>query len=200
MLEAMSGTITNDVLWERMTRAVEAIRERLDRAAAALDAAGIPYAVVGGNAVAVWVGLVDRGAVRTTRDIDVLLRRADLDRATAALERAGFQRGEIFGITTFLDGPSALPSESVHIVFAGELEQQDNPLPTPDVTESERPTTFQVATLDALVRMKLTSFRLKDQVHLQDLVRVGLVDATWCDRLPSELSARLARIIANPDA
>jgi hypothetical protein len=199
MLDPMSATISNDVLWERITRAVEAIRERLDRAAA-LDTAGIPYAVVGGNAVAVWVGLVDRGAVRTTRDIDVLLRRSDLAQATAALERAGFQRGEIFGVTTFLDGPSALSSESVQIVFAGELVQPDNPLPTPDVTESERPTTFQVATLDALVRMKLTSFRLKDQVHLQDLVHVGLIDASWCERLPNELSARLAQIISNPNA
>jgi hypothetical protein len=183
-----------------MNRAVEAIRERLDRAAAALDAAGVPYAVVGGNAVAVWVGLVDRGAVRTTRDIDLLLRRDDLSRASQALAQAGFQQSEIFGVTTFLDGPAALPSESVHVVFAGELVQPDNPLPTPDVTESERPTTFQVATLDALVRMKLTSFRLKDQVHLQDLVHVGLVDATWCERLPPALASRLAQTIANPNA
>jgi hypothetical protein len=67
------SSITNDALWGRRTGAVEAIRQRLDRAAAALDGAGIPYAAVGGNAVAVHVGLVDRGAVRNTRDIDLLL-------------------------------------------------------------------------------------------------------------------------------
>jgi hypothetical protein len=194
------STVTNDLLWERMNRAVEAIRQRLERAAAALDAAGIPYAVVGGNAVAIYVGLVDRGAVRTTRDVDFLLRRDDLARATAVLERAGFESAESFGVTLFLDGPDALPSEAIHIVFAGEKVKADDPLANPDVTESERPTTFQVLTLAALVRMKLTSFRLKDQVHLQDLVRVGLVDASWCDRFPAALAERLRGIVANPNA
>jgi len=194
------STVTDDLLWERMNRAVETIRQRLERAAAALDSAGIPYAVVGGNAVAIYVGLVDRGAVRTTRDVDLLLRRDDLERATAALEKAGFAAAESFGVTMFLDGPKALPSEAVHIVFAGERVKADDPLASPDVAESERPTTFQVLTLEALVRMKLTSFRLKDQVHLQDLVRVGLVDATWCDRFPTVLAERLRGIVANPNA
>ena len=40
--------------------------------AAALNQAGIPYAVVGGNAVASWVATVDAGAVRNTRDVDLL--------------------------------------------------------------------------------------------------------------------------------
>jgi hypothetical protein len=194
------SAVTNDLLWERMNRAVEAIRQRLERAAAALDAASIPYAVVGGNAVAIYVGLVDRGAVRTTRDVDFLLRRDDLTQATIALESEGFAATDSFGVTMFLDGPNALPSEAIHIVFAGEKVKTDDPLANPDVIESERPTTFQVVTLEALVRMKLTSFRLKDQVHLQDLVRVGLVDASWCDRFPAALAERLRGIVANPNA
>src|SRR4051812_48134793 len=44
---------------DRMVRAVERVRERLVRATAALEKAGIPYAVAGGNAVAVWVTRVD---------------------------------------------------------------------------------------------------------------------------------------------
>jgi len=47
----------------------------------------------------------------------------------------------------------------------------------------------------AVIRMKLTSFRLQDQVHLIDLLEVGLIDASWCDRLPAELSARLRQLI-----
>ena len=47
---------------ERMVLAVENVRERLRRSTAALEAAGIPYAVVGGNAVAAWVSTVDPGA------------------------------------------------------------------------------------------------------------------------------------------
>lgn len=71
-----------DVSWERMIRAVEKVRERLTRAVRALEAAGVPYAVVGGNAVAAWVARVDEAAVRNTQDVDLLLRRTDLPAAT----------------------------------------------------------------------------------------------------------------------
>src|SRR5437588_2043084 len=75
---------------DRMERAVAKVRERLLRATQALNAAGIPYAVVGGNAVASWVATIDEGAVRNTRDVDLLVRRDDLPAVTDALERAGF--------------------------------------------------------------------------------------------------------------
>lgn len=78
---------TGDVLWNRIERAVEKVKERLHRVATALDEAGIPYAVVGGNAVQLWVAQVDGPAVRNTRDADVLLRREDLRRAIEALGR-----------------------------------------------------------------------------------------------------------------
>jgi hypothetical protein len=64
---------------ERMVRAVEKVRERLLRATAALENASIPYAVCGGNAVAVWVTRVDESAVRNTRGVDILIRRSDFD-------------------------------------------------------------------------------------------------------------------------
>jgi len=192
--------MTNDLLWERMERAVESIRLRLERACAALDAAGVPHAVVGGNAVAVWVGLVDRGAIRNTRDVDILLRRNDLERATAALVAAGFIATRSFGVTMFLDGPDAKPSESIHIVFAGERVQDNYTDPAPDVTEAERPTTFSVLALEPLVRMKLTSYRLKDRVHVQDLIGVGLIDRDWLTRLPVELAERLRELLDNPNA
>ena len=72
-------------------------------------------------------------------------------------------------------------------------------LPAPDVTESEVGPEFTVAALDALVRMKLTSFRLKDKVHLLDLLGVGLIDEKWCDRFPPELGARLRELIESSD-
>src|SRR5580700_4999096 len=107
--------------WEildRMERAVARVRERLLRVTAALNQAGIPYAVVGGHAVASWVTTVDEGAVRTTRDIDLLVRRADLPVITVALEQAGFVRAEVLNVTMFLDGPDAKSSESIHLLFA----------------------------------------------------------------------------------
>jgi hypothetical protein len=66
-------------LLDRMVLAVERVRERVLRATSALESAGVPYAVAGGNAVAAWVATVDPSAVRNTQDGDILLRRADLD-------------------------------------------------------------------------------------------------------------------------
>jgi hypothetical protein len=70
-------TMTWDIL-DRMERAAAKVRERLLRVTGVLNRAGIPYAVVGGNAVASWVATVDEGAVRNTRDIDLLVLRTDL--------------------------------------------------------------------------------------------------------------------------
>src|SRR5277367_3480021 len=88
---------------DRMVRAVELVRQRLLRATAALEAAGIPYAVAGGNAVALWVSRVDVAAVRNTSDVDLLVRRADLDAIRAALAAAGFEHRQAADLELFLD-------------------------------------------------------------------------------------------------
>jgi len=88
---------------------------------------------------------------------------------------------------------------AIHVVFAGEKVRPDHLLPAPEVTESEAGPDFSVPTLDALVRMKLTSFRLKDKVHLLDLLDVGLIDPSWSDRLPTELAFRLNALVAERD-
>ncbi|HUP77710.1 MAG TPA: hypothetical protein VM260_04045, partial [Pirellula sp.] len=62
----VSIRFTGHELWKRMNRAVEKIQERLEKTAATLEAAQIPYAIIGGNAVRVWVALADEAAVRTT--------------------------------------------------------------------------------------------------------------------------------------
>src|SRR5215510_14346777 len=127
----------NEVSWERMTNAVEKIRQRLLRAARALEEAGVPYAVAGGNAVAAWVSRVDEAAVRNTQDVDILLRRTDLDSAREALEKAGFVYRHAAGVDMFLDGPNAKARDAVHIVFAGEKVRPDYLEAVPDVLESE---------------------------------------------------------------
>lgn len=95
--------------WERVAIAIERIRQRLQRTAMAFDSAGVPYAVIGGNAVAEWVGRVDEGAVRFTRDVDILLDRCDLSRAIAAMEALGFIYCSVHGVEMFLDGPDSKP-------------------------------------------------------------------------------------------
>src|ERR1700730_9028513 len=171
---AQTVGMNGDIL-DRMERAVAKVRERLLRATSALQRAGIPYAVVGGNAVASWVSTIDEAAVRNTQDVDLLIRRTDLEAAKAALAPEGFIYQEVFGVDMFLDGPTANPRDAVHVLFSGERVKADDLAPCPEVAESEPGAGgFQVVQLESLVRMKLTSFRLKDQVHLQDMVGVGL--------------------------
>jgi hypothetical protein len=196
----MAELSQSEKIIDRMVRAVEKVRERLLRATSALEKAGIPYAVIGGNAVAALVARVEESAVRNTQDVAILLRRADLEAATAALARAGFIQRHVRGVDLFLDGPKAKARDAVHVVFAGEKVRPEYPLPAPDITESETVGNFRALSLEPLVRMKLTSFRLKDRVHLLDLLEVGLIDASWCRRFPGELATRLQHLLDNPDA
>src|SRR5580692_10209892 len=106
--------------WERALMAAERVKERLRRATKALDGAGVPYAVIGGNAVAEWVARIDDEAVRNTRDVDLLVRRADLAATQAALEGAGFIYHNLMDVDMFIDGPQGKPSSGVHLLYAGE--------------------------------------------------------------------------------
>ena len=191
----MADFTLGEVSLERMVRAVEKVRDRLLRTARALEAAGIPYAVAGDNAVAAWVSRVDEAAVRNTQDVDILLRRSDLERAIAAMNSAGFIYRHVSSIDLFLDGPDAKARDAVHVVFAQERVREDYLLPAPDVAESEPGDAFRLLDLDAIVRMKLTSFRRKDQVHLLDMIEVGLIGQSFVGRLPSELAVRLQELI-----
>jgi len=101
------------VSWENISQGIEKVKDRLLRATATLERAGIEYAVIGGNAVAAWVSRVDDSVVRNTRDVDILVRRGDMDRIVPAMEKAGFihRTVAILGgkgrIEMFLDGPGA---------------------------------------------------------------------------------------------
>ena len=76
---------------------MEKVRDRLRRSTAALEAAGIPYAVIGGNAVAAWVSKVDPGgrAIRSTSIF--MVNRSDLDAVKTALSKAGFVYYDLIG-------------------------------------------------------------------------------------------------------
>ena len=185
--------------WERTIQAVEKVKERLLRATAALEQAGVAYAVIGGNAVAAWVGRVDQSAVRFTQDVDLLIRRDDLDAVKLVLEPLGFVYRHGAGMDMFLDGPEAKARDAVHVIYASEKVRADYVLPAPDVSESEASVAFRVLRLEALVRMKLTSFRDKDRTYLRDMLEVGLIDESWKVPLPDVLAARLQELIDTPD-
>ena len=184
---------------DRMVHAVEKVRQRLLRASQALDRSGIPYAVVGGNAVAAWVSTVDEGAVRNTRDVDVMVDRKDFATVRSALESAGFVYRHLAGIDLFLDSEEASPRDAVHLVFANELVREGEPAPYPSLVSRQRAEEFSVLGLEALVQIKVTAFRDKDKTHLRDLIEVGLVDDSWTKKLPSPLADRLQSIIDTPE-
>lgn len=183
---------------DRMVRAVELVRQRLLRATAALEAAQVPYAVAGGNAVALWVSRVDPGAVRNTSDVDLLVRREDMEKVKAALSAAGFEYRHSAGLDRFLDGPTGRAREGIHLVFAGEMVREGEALPNPQVSESEDGGSFRVLALRALVGIKLTAFRDKDRTHLRDMLEVGLIDESWGQNYPTELAERLRSLVETP--
>ena len=194
----MADAAATPIGWERALMAAEKVKERLRRATQALDDAGVPYAVVGGNAVAEWVARIDDEAVRNTRDVDLLIRRDDLGATRSALEAVGFVYHQLLDIDLFIDGPQGKPSAGVHLLFAGEKVRADDEHSLPDLDDTERAAEFQVASLAALVRMKLIAWRDKDRMHLRDLLDVGQIDPTWPARFPPPLGERLQQLLDDP--
>jgi len=190
---------TGDALWERIERAVEKVKDRLRRVTRALNAANIPYAVIGGNAVQHWVSQVDESVVRATQDVDIILNESDLERAIPVLESAGFVFRRAAGITMFLDGPNAKARDAVHVVFAGKKVREEYTEPVPEIDQYEWIEDARTLPFERLVKMKLTSFRRKDQVHILDMISIGLIDATWLDRFSPQLRSRLQELLDNPD-
>ena len=191
--------LSGEALWKRMNRAVEKIQERLEKTTRTLEAAGVPYAIIGGNAVRAWVAQADEAAVRTTRDVDILLRRKDLPAAVAAMEAAGFVYRHSAGIDMFLDDTDAKARDAVHVLLANEKVRETDIIAAPDVDESVTVEAHRTLTLEALVRMKLNVFRRKDQMHLIDMLDVGLIDETWVSRYSPPLADRLQELIDDPE-
>ena len=180
--------------------AVDRVEKRLRKVTAALDAAAVPYAVIGGNAVACWVGRVDPGATRATKDVDLLVDRADLDRVSDVMQKLGFRREDMRSLVLFIDPDEPSKRSGVHLVWANEKVRPSYSSPAPTVGEAVRdPEGFLVLGLAALVRMKLTSFRAIDQAHVADLLSVNLVDESVRSSLPPQLRDRLRDIELSVD-
>jgi hypothetical protein len=184
-------------LWERYLMALDEVTDRLQRIARALEETGVAYALVGGQAVALWVATRDPAAVRTTKDVDILLRREDLPRARTAAATVALDYFEVLGVGMFLERSDPNPRKAVHLLWAGEKVRPEYPLPSPTVDEREMLEPGKhVVTVAGLVRMKLMSNRDQDRVHLRDLIDVGLVQRDLLQGLPSGLANRLDALLA----
>jgi len=175
--------------------AVERVERLLMNVTRALDDAGIGYAVIGGNAVASWVATADPGATRSTKDVDLLLERSELERAKEMLCAKGFILAEVLGVPVFMPSDDPLPSRGAHVILANEKVRESAKYPAPGLERAERAQAgFLVLDLSSLVAMKLDAYRRVDQVHIEDLFRVGLIDAGLAATLPDDLCDRLRHI------
>ena len=184
---------------DRIINAQQKVQERLLRTAKLLEAAGVRYAVIGGNAVAAWVATRDESLVRATRDVDLLVDRGDLPLIKEVLEAAGFKFRHVATMDIFLDGQSAKAGDAIHLIYASEPIGASDPVPAPAMEEAVSGSEFMVISLDGLVRTKLVAWRLKDRVHLQDMIGVGLIDSTWPARFQEPLNQRLQSLLDDPD-
>ena len=191
-------SITGEELWARMERAVEKVNERLRKTVRVLEEAQVPYAVIGGHAVRAWVAQVDEAALRTTRDVDILLRPADLQAMIAAMNAAGFHHRYTSDLNMFVEHPEASARDAVHVMLVGAIERSGDE-PNPDIVPVAKTSDFRTIELETLVRMKLNAFRRKDQVHLLDMISLGMIDRSWLLRYPEPLSKRLEELLDDPD-
>ena len=82
---------------------------------------------------------------------------------------------------------------AVHLVFIGEKVRKEYTEPVPTFSPPVRyENGISIISVADLVKMKLTSFRLKDRVHVQDLDSVGLITADIEAQLSPALKERVA--------
>ena len=175
--------------------AVDRVERLLRKLTEALNAAGVEYAIIGGNAVAAWVATVDEAATRATKDVDVLIRRGDLARVTKALKPIDLVPIEVLGVTIFADRLNPNPRTGVHVVFGGERVRPEYAHAAPDPSESvEADDGFRLIDVRRLVEMKLQAYRFIDCAHIQDLLDIGLIDQRIRDVLPKDLRQRLEAV------
>jgi hypothetical protein len=173
-------------------RHLQRLFETIDRLARALGRAGVEYRIVGGVAVFLHVHERDPLAARSTRDVDVAVNRRDLAAIIEAVRPAGFEYRHAAGVDMLIDAREPRARSAVHLVFVGEKVRphylEAVPAFSPPIRTEEGVLLIAVADL---VQMKLTSFRLRDRVHLQDLDSVGLITAEVEAGLPQALRDRL---------
>ena len=176
--------------------AVEQIIDVAARFTTLLEKAGIPCRVVGGLASYLHVHQVDPLLARLTRDVDVAIDRARLEAVRAAVEPHGFLYRHAAGVDMFLLAENPDARSGVHLIFVGEKFRPEDLESIPSSTPVRAQQGILIAPVADLVRMKLTSFRLKDKVHIQDLDGVGLITPEIEQNLPEALRQRLAEVRA----
>ncbi|MEP7352774.1 MAG: hypothetical protein ABI824_06040 [Acidobacteriota bacterium] len=175
---------------------VEKLFDIAKRFSSALEAVGLPFRVIGGFAVFLHIDPIDPLAARLTRDVDVAIDRRYLDRIRQAVEPHGFSYRHVAGVDMFLDAESKSARSAVHLVFVNEKVRPEYLEAIPASEPVRTKEGILIAPVKDLVLMKLTTFCLKDKVHIQDMDGVGLITPEIEAGLSDALRVRLAEVRA----
>jgi hypothetical protein len=190
---AEKGEVVNILFEERLFDLVGV----LHKITGTLAAEGIPHELVGGLAVLVHVEEADPTHSTLTRDVDLMVRREDLDRIKLAAAKNGFRFRHTAGLDMLLYGEADSAKNSVHLIFSGERVRPNQATPNPPIApEKKRILGEEVLVIPVvdLLRMKLSAFRDKDRVHVRSMDAAGLITTGLEEKLPAELRARLQHV------
>jgi hypothetical protein len=160
------------------------------------SSAGVEYRVVGGLAAYLYVEEAEPDAGRLTKDIDIAVRREDLERIAKAAEPFGLQLRRVDGVDMLVQAGKPSARRAVHLVFAGEKVRPEYPEPTPELGSYRSVKGLRLIPLQDLICMELTSFRASDEAHLKDLDEAGLITPEIEAGLSPILAERLAQVRA----
>jgi hypothetical protein len=175
---------------------VEQLLDLAGRVEAAFADAALDYRVIGGLAVCLYVEEAELDAGRLTRDIDIAVRREDLERIARAVEAFGMQYRHVAGVDMLVQTEEPTARRAVQLIFTGEKVKAGYPEPVPAIGPYRTLQGVRLVPLADLVRMKLTSFRSKDETHLKDLDEAGLITSEIEAALSQTLRARLEQVRA----
>lgn len=178
---AEKGEVVNILFEERLFDLVGVLHKITDT----LTAEGIPHELIGGLAVFVHVEEADPTHSSLTRDVDLMVRREDLERIKEAAAKKGFRFRHTAGVDMLLYGEADSARNAVRLVF------DDNFAPEKKRILGEEVLVIPVADL---LRMKLSAFRDKDRVHVRSMDAARLITASIEEKLPRELRARLQHV------
>jgi hypothetical protein len=176
--------------------AFELVHARQAEITRALDAAQIEYALSGSNATYAWIASVEDSAVRAYRNVEFIVNPGDESRTIIALRHLEQEVNRRADRILLRSRPLQRDRWCDCMFLAGAILQQG--CTVPDV-ETESVSDAKVLSLSVLVRFQLERWLLDDQVDLRDMIDVGLLDDSWLDRFPAELSARLKELLDDPD-
>ena len=172
-----------------------ALAEVVERAFAS---AGIDYRVVGGLAAYLYVEEREPDAGRLTKDIDITVRREDLAAIAKAVEPFGLQYRHVAGVDRLVQAGQPSARRAVHMIFSGEKVREEYSEATPEIGGCRILQGVRLVPVEDLIRMKLTSFRLKDAMHLKDLDEAGVITREIESKLSPIQQDRLSQARAFP--